>query len=165
MKKRTLFIVALLVLLLGSTMGAYAYWDNLQQTETETINIGEGTTLTVSAVAEVPAGKYLVPDGVVLKANDVESIVLTYNVVLDQTALTALNLSVVAENIAIGGSGAGNEGLVNIDISLASATVNDSNVLVTVTVTLDEPASSSVYTDVINEAITFDLKFTASQPA
>lgn len=161
---KRLFAALLVVLLLGGTAFAFSYWDNLSQQEQETINIGEGVTLTVSAVAEVPAGKYLVPAGVVLKANDVESVVLTYNVKLDLAAVTALDLSVVESNVLIGGASTYSS-LVNIDISLASATVNDSDVLVTVTVTLDEPATQAEYDAIENGAITFDLTFTASQPA
>lgn len=161
MKKRILALIIIALLFSGTAM-AFAYWDNLEQTQSETINIGEGVTLQVSAVATVPAGKVLVPAGSVLKANDVEEVVLTYNVNLDQTALVALNLDVVASNVQVGGSTT-NAGLVNVSISQASATVNDSAVLVTVTVTLNEPADSAVYAAVINQAITFDLTFTGTQ--
>lgn len=161
MKKRTLLIVALLLLLLGSTIGAYAYWDNLTASQVETITIGEGTTLTVTADAVAPAGKALVPVGVILKSNDVESIELTYNVKLDQTVVTDLDLSVVASNIQIGGSTA-NAGLVSVNISLGSATVNSSDVVVTVTVTLTQPATVTIYNAIKNQPITFDLTFTAA---
>lgn len=161
MKKRTLFIVALVVLLLGSTVGAYAYWDNLQQTQAETITIGAGTTLTVTADAVAPAGKVLVPAGTVIKADDVEEIVLTYNVKLDKAAVANLNLAVVASNIKINDSTT-NASLVTVDVSLASATVNNSDVVVTVTVTLSEPGTQAIYDAIINQDITFDLTFTAT---
>lgn len=160
MLKRIL-LVLLIAVLFGGTAMAFAYWDNLEQQQSETINIGDGVTLTVSAVAEAPAGSYLVPAGVVLKANDVEEVVLTYNVKLDQAALSALDLSVVASNVAIGGSTT-NASLVNINISQASATVNDTDVLVTVTVTLSQPDTLEVYNLIKNQAITFDLTFTAA---
>ena len=152
----------IVALLLGGTAFAFSWWDNLSQTQNETIEIGEGVTLNVSAVATAPAGKVLVPAGVVLKANDVEEIVLTYNVKLDQTALAALNLSVVASNVQIGGS-TDNIDLVNIDISQASATVNGADVLVTVTVTIDEPSTQAIYDLIKNQAITFTLTFAGSQ--
>jgi hypothetical protein len=152
----------IVALLLGGTAFAFSWWDNLSQTQNETIEIGEGVTLNVSAVATVPAGKVLVPAGVVLKANDVEEIILTYNVKLDQTALDDLNLSVEATNVQIGGS-TDNIDLVNINISQSSATVNDADVLVTVTITIDEPSTQAIYDLIKNQAITFTLTFTGSQ--
>ena len=152
----------IVALLLGGTAFAFSWWDNLSQTQNETIEIGEGVTLNVSAVATVPAGKVLVPAGVVLKANDVEEIILTYNVKLDQTALDDLNLSVEATDVQIGGS-TDNIDLVNINISQSSATVNDADVLVTVTITIDEPSTQAIYDLIKNQAITFTLTFTGSQ--
>ena len=152
----------IVALLLGGTALAFSWWDNLSQTQNETIEIGDGVTLNVAAVATVPVGKVLVPAGVVLKANDVDEIVLTYNVALDQAALTALNLSVVASDVQIGGS-TDNADLVNISISQASATVNDANVLVTVTVTINEPSTQAIYDLIKNQNITFTLTFTGSQ--
>src|SRR5690606_26454859 len=120
---KKLFAVLVVALLLGGTVLAFSYWDNLQQEQSETIVIGKGVTLQVAAVAEVPENKVLVPVGAVMKANDVNSIVLTYNVKLDQAAVNNLNLAVVASDILIGGS-AENAGLVNINIVKASSTVN-----------------------------------------
>lgn len=160
MKK--LLMVALAVILFSGTAFAFSWWDNLSQEQSETVTIGEGVILTVSAVAEAPVGKFLVPAGVVLKADDVESIVLTYNVKLDQTVLSDLNLDVTASNILIGGD-ATNSSLVNINISQASATVNGADVLVTVTVTLSQPSTLEIYNLVKNQTITFDLTFEASQ--
>ncbi len=162
MFKKRLLAVLLVVILLSGTSMAFAWWDNLSQTENEVITIGEGVNLTVTAVAEAPAGATLVPAGVVMKSGDVDEIVLTYNVKLDQEALQALTLGVQSSNVLIGGSST-NASLVNIDISLASSTVNATNVLVTVTVTLDEPATYEIYSAIANETITFDLTFTASQ--
>jgi len=158
---KKLVVCLIVAVLLGGTVLAFSYWDNLQQQEQEQLNIGNGVTLVVSAVATAPAGKVLVPSGVVMKANDVTSVVLTYNVKLDEAALAALNLEVLASNIEIGGS-AVNADLVNVVISLASSTVNASDVLVTVTVTLDQPATVGVYDVIKNQPITFDLTFTGS---
>lgn len=158
---KKLFAVLVVALLLSGTVLAFAYWDNLEQEQSEIIEIGNGVTLQVAAVAVVPAGKVLVPNGVVMKANDVDEVVLTYNVKLDEAALADLDLSVVASNILIGGS-AVNAGLVNVDIVLASPTVNSTNVLVTVTVTLNQPATVGVYDVIKNQDITFDLTFTGS---
>lgn len=158
---KKLFAVLAVALVLSGTVLAFSYWDNLQQEQSETITIGNGVTLEVAAVAVAPVGKVLVPSGVVMKANDVASVVLTYNVKLDEAALEDLDLSVVASNIEIGGS-ALNADLVNVVISLASPTVNSTDVLVTVTVTLDQPATVAVYDVIKNQPITFDLTFTGS---
>ena len=155
--------VVLLVLLVSLSAGlVFAFWDQLSQTKAEVINVGEGVVLEVAAVAEVPSGKFLVPAGVVLKANDVEEVVLTYNVKLDQAAVDALNLAVVESDVLVGGA-ATYADLVNINIALASATVNGADVLVTVTVTLDEPATEAIYDAIKNKAISFTLTFTATQ--
>ncbi len=161
MFKKIIAAIAVALVLSGTAL-AFSYWDNLSQTQNETLTIGEGVTLEVAAVAIAPVGKVLVPAGVVLKTNDVESITLTYNVALDTAALADLNLAVAASNILIGGL-ADNAGLVTVGVSQAAATVNDANVLVTVTVTLAQPADVGVYDDIINQAITFTLTFTATQ--
>ena len=161
MFKKLIAVLAMVIVLGGSTM-AFAWWDDLQKTQNETLTIGEGVTLEVAAVATAPVGKVLVPAGVVLKANDVTSIVLTYNVKLDLAAVAALNLAVSSSNVQINGS-ATNAGLVNIVISPATTTVNATNVLITVTITLTAPATVEIYNAIINQPITFTLTFTATQ--
>ena len=160
MLKRILLLL-LVAVLLGGTALAFGYWDSLSDSSNGTIEIGQGVTLTVTdVVAEAPAGSYLVPTGVVVKENDVNSIDLTYNVKLDLAVVTALDLSVVESNVLIGGD-ATNKDLVNFAYDLASDTVNDSNVLVTVTVTLTAPATEEIYNLIKNQTITFDLTFSA----
>lgn len=163
MKKRLLALVLVAIVLVGTGF-AFSYWDNLQVQQSETITVGEGTNLTVSAVATAPIGKVLVPAGTVMKENDVDSIELTYNVVLDKTALSALALDVTYDNVEVGGETT-YANLVNISISPETTSVNDSNVLITVTITLDEPDNATEYEGVANAAITFDLTFTATQQA
>ena len=161
MFKKVIIAAALFFVIGGSTL-AYAWWDSLDKTQSETIAIGQGVTLRVAAVATAPSGKVLVPADAVLKADDVTSVVLTYNVNLDLAVVDALTLNVSATNVKIGGS-AENAGLVGIAISQSAATVNDADVLVTVTVTLSEPADIATYMAVINQSITFDLVFEAVQ--
>ena len=160
MKKKILALIALL-LLFGGTTVAFAYWDNLEQTQNETLIIGKGVTLEVAAVATAPVGKVLVPSEALLKANDVTEIVLTYNVKLDQAVVTAPNLSVVASNVEINSVNT-YASLVNIDIVLGTPTVNDADVLVTVTVSLDDVPDAATYLAIANQSITFDLTFTAT---
>ena len=134
----------------------------LTQTKNEIINIGEGTTLVVQAVAGVPSGKVLVPADTVMKANDVDKIVLTYNVKLNKTALTDLNLNVTWSNIKIGDDYDTNANLVNINIIPELSTVNSTDVLVTVTVTLTEPATQEIYNVIKNKLITVTLTFSGT---
>lgn len=157
-KKLAIVLVALLAF--GGTVSAYAWWDTLQETQNETLTVGEGTDLVVAVNATAPAGKVLVPAGVVLGVNDVNQIELTYDVNLSKEAQSALTLAVTASNVKIGGD-ATNAGLVNIAIS-PNQSVNSSVVTVTVTVTLTEPDTEVIYNAIINNDITFDLTFIAS---
>ncbi|HPF42369.1 MAG TPA: hypothetical protein PLH02_05140 [Bacillota bacterium] len=157
MKK--VFVAILVALLLGGTALAFSWWDNLSREQNETLQIGEGVTLVVTAVATAPADKVLVPAGVTMTADDVDQIQLTYNVNLDQTVIDPLTLSVVATNVLIGGSSTYAD-LINIDITQAATTVNDANVLVTVTVSLDMPSTQAIYDEIKNGQITFSLTFT-----
>ncbi|MDD4355488.1 MAG: hypothetical protein PHP61_06290 [Candidatus Izemoplasmatales bacterium] len=157
------FMAAIAVaIVLGGSAFAYAWWDNLDQTQEETLTIGQGVTLEVAASAVAPEGKFLVPTGAVLKANDVTEIVLTYNVALDQAVINPLTLSVVASDVLINAD-ATYADLVNINIVKAETTVNNADVLVTVTVTLTEPATELAYNAVHNQPITFTLSFSAAQ--
>jgi len=159
--KKIITAILVIAILLGGTAMAFSYWDNLQTQDSQTISVGQGVTLTVTADATAPEGSYLVPVGAVLKTNDVNEIVLTYNVKLDQEAQSALDLTVTASNVLIGGL-SDNASLVNISIVQAASTVNNTDVLVTITVTLTEPATEAIYNAIINQDITFDLTFTAA---
>lgn len=157
-KKLAIVLVALLAF--GGTISAYAWWDTLQEEQNETLTVGEGTDLVVAVNAAAPAGKVLIPANNVLGINDVNSIVLTYNVNLSKELQSDLTLSVVASNVEIGGD-ATNAGLVNIAIT-PDQSVNNGVVLVTVTVTLTEPTTEAIYNAIINDDITFDLTFNAA---
>lgn len=161
MKKRILAVIAL-VLLFGGTTLAFGYWDNLATSQTDqTVVIGEGVTLTVAAGVHADDTKVLVPSGVVMKANDVTSYVITYSVALDTAAVTDLDLDVTASNILIEGVSTYSS-LINVNVS-APATINDTAATVTVTVTFTgEPADLAAYTAVATGDITFDLSFTAT---
>ena len=52
MKKRVLLLVAIIAILLGSTVAGYAYWDNLQQESTGQFDIGYGVRLEVPTKVE-----------------------------------------------------------------------------------------------------------------
>jgi len=157
MKK--LFAAIAIAILIGGTAMAFSWWDNLSQEQNETLQVGEGVTLVVEAEATAPANKVLVPEGVTMKTNDVDEIVLTYNVSLDQEVIDPLDLGVVASNVLIGGSSTYSN-LINIDIAKASSTVNNTDVLVTVTVSLTMPSSQEIYNAIKDQSITFTLTFT-----
>ena len=67
LKKLVVLLVALFAI--GGSVSAYAWWDTLQQTQNETLTVGEGTTLTVDVVATAPVGKVLVPSGTIFLMN------------------------------------------------------------------------------------------------
>ena len=161
MFKRNLLVVVLAIMLIGGLSASYAVWDNLSVAQEETINIGEGTSIQLAVVLEAPAGKKLVPNGVVMGPNDVDEVVLTYNVKLSRVAAADLTLSVVASDVEINGVDT-YAGLVNIAIA-HDAAINSDDVLVTVTVTLTEPATPEAYNAIYNQDITFTLTFSAAQ--
>lgn len=158
-------VVLLLFVAVSGTAGAYAYWDDLQRSQDETLTVGEGTSLELKATVEAPEGKVLVPAGVVMKADDVDSITLKYQVQLDKEANEDLILDAWYTDLLLGDSKMSEElaSLVNIDIELEESTVNNDAVTVVVTITLDEPESQEIYEMIINETISFTMFFEAFQ--
>lgn len=172
--KRKLLGLFLLLFLLGGSSVAFAIWDDLEEPVNDvTVGIGQGVTLQVALGSDSrtnPSTDNLVPAGVVLKAGDVTSVDLVYNVNLDVPSLDDLNLSVSASNVQIG-LDATYAGLVNIQVGavdivatpFTTTGVNSTAIQVTVTITLTEPTTQAEYNAIINSDITFDLTFTASQ--
>lgn len=159
MIKKLLVAVIALVLVSGSVT-AFAYWDNLTETQSETITLGQGVSITVGVNALPPAGKVLVPTTVPTRNNDVTQVVYVYDVNLDTTLGTDLPFNVTASNVQIGGTTT-HAGLVNIDIAKSATTINSGVVTVTVTVTLTEPTDEAAYNAIKAQDITFDLTFAA----
>ena len=159
-------VAALLLLMVGSTSLAFAWWDSLETTENNvTIGIGEGVTLEVELDTQTDG--VLVPSGVVLQPNQVTSYVISYEVDLDTTVSEALLLSVLESNVAVGGESALGQ-YIGFDIVLSSSTIQNDTVTVTVTVTLELTEAIVIndsldISDFTNENITFDLTFTATQ--
>ncbi len=161
MKIRSLIVVVLAVILIGGVSMSYALWDKLTVAQEETINIGKGTEIQLEVVLEAPEGKKLVPNGVVMGPDDVDEVVLTYNVKLSRESADDLTLSVAASNVKINNDGAYAD-LINIDIQYETA-INSDDVLVTVKVTLEEPSTQAAYDAIFDQAITFTLTFAAAQ--
>lgn len=165
MKKnlKSVLSIALVLLLIAVTGLTFAYWDKLTKDENPTIDLGQGKEIVVDVIVGSTEDK-LIPTGMVLGTGEVDEVVFTYNVRLDQEVKEDLNLTVKESNVKIGVSeDEAINGLVNIDIALEASTINNTNILVTVTVTLDEPITEPQYNAVINQPITFTLTFTASR--
>ena len=147
----------IVALLLGGTAFAFSYWDNTVATDTVSLTAGQGVTLTIDDPSSTDT---LVPSGAFLKAGDTYSIVLSYTVELDQTTLTALDLTVVADTIAIDDNTTLGTDYVNVVIGGDTTVNGDAPATVTVTITLDEPIEAD-YASVANGTISFNLTFTA----
>lgn len=160
--KRKILAALIALFTIGGSVSAFAVWDNLTATKSETLTIGQGgVTLTVAVEDVVPVGAKLVPTTAALKTGDVKSIVLTYNVKLDTAVVSPLAFTVTADAITINNVSTYSS-LVNIGIVKEFDTVNTNDVLVTVTITLTEPTSQAEYEAIINQAIAFNLNFVAT---
>ena len=160
MKKRILVVLAL-VLLLGGTTLAFGYWDNLTVNQTgETLVLGEGVELTVASGVHTDSGSLLVPSGFA-RSGQIDSYEIKYSVILDTNL--SLGLTVTPSNIKIGGSTV-NAGLVVITTTTGATTVNGTAADVIVIVTLTEPTTAAIYDAIAagTGIITFDLTFVAA---
>ena len=167
-KKNKRLITLLLPLLLlsgvSAVTGVYAYWNMLTKTQEETVQVGEGVAVEVNAVAVAPAGKGLVPDGTLTNSNtQVEEVILTYNIRFNKTVTETFTLSVVASNEKIGGATT-YASLVNI-VTPDETQIGNAGAVVSVKVTLTEPADEATYNLIINKPITFTLTFTTALAA
>jgi hypothetical protein len=180
MKQRKL-VIGLLVMLAVAVSGfTFAFWASsvsvTDDTESTTINIGEGQAVTTTVVAnpDVTNGKALVPSGRVVDSNtESDSIVITFEVAWTETGTAvdgiAGTLSYTLGDIEVADDSNGTNAvvnpndLVNVDVVLtdgAAIGVNDGNTYtVTVTITLDEPADQNEYNSVAGQVILFDLTF------
>ncbi|HHZ18845.1 MAG TPA: hypothetical protein GX390_06115 [Acholeplasmataceae bacterium] len=162
-RKTTLpLIFGLVFLFLLVTIASFSFWDKLTAAdETKTITLGSGVDLIVEqVVATPPDGKQLVPKDAFKGINDVDEIVLSYNVKLSKQTLNDLPLEVTAENVTIGNS-AEFAHLVNIEIEKEQDAVNADKIAVTVKVSLNNPGEEEVYEQIKGKAIKFELRFTA----
>ena len=181
-----------LVMIFGTTT-AFAIWDSLSDSVlNNTINIGEGVTVTVEdqdVSNWLGAGNQLVPTNVVLKEGDETEATKIFEItytggVLDE----ALYLDVIYSNVEIDGGATG------IDLVFFSIDVNETGnfsdpssiylnntlgddqlannnfdgfptLYVRVTVTLDDEGTEAEYAAIEDKPITFDLEFQASTAA
>ena len=144
------------------TSSTYAIWDRTTNTQNKTVDVGVGTNLIVSVEATPPDGKSLVPTGSLVGVNDVEQILLTYKVRLSKATVDTVELEVTPLNVAIGGNYEYGV-LVNIAISSLEEHLNNSDIIVSVIVTLNIPNDFDAINEVVGKTITFDLNFNAKK--
>lgn len=166
MFKKLSFALLALFVLGGSTL-AFAWWDTNAETETITIGVGQGVTLTVVELSETQGA--LVPSGVIEQANQVTEYELTYDVNLDATATTTLNLSVSESNVQLAGlaevEGQSVSNFLTITDDAPATIAPEDTVTVTVTVTLDldQTTATEIVDAFKNGSITFDLTFEVTE--
>lgn len=163
--KNKLLALLILFVVIGGSASAFAYWDSLTVDQTgNSVTLGNGVTLTISS-STADSVLELVPASAIVKPGDTTSIVFTYNVKLDEAVTTALNLTTTVSNIQVGA--VDNATLANVVVATTggAVTVNGSDVQVTVTLTLNDPADEAAYTalQAAGPTITFDVNFTAAQ--
>lgn len=161
--KKILATVGLFIVLAGGTYAGYAYWDSLQVVDSaSTITIGEGQSISKTiSLAEV-TDKTLVPAGVVLGDDDIESAVITYKIVLSKEVSDDMTLTAVVSDKKIGDS------TVYADLAVIDITYTNGGKInaaafqtVTITVTLTEPDATE-YAAIRNKDITFTVTFTVA---
>ena len=177
MKRRmkTKLVVALMfILTLGLALGVGAYWAGVVNApadveDTVEVTIGEAQeVVTTLVVGDTHDGenKVLVPSGrasvstVPAGKTVTEIITYTFSVTWEETNAQATgtlgDLSVAVSNIS--------NSLLNVVVTPDSAeiTLGGPAVVVTVELTLTEPATQAEYNAVINQVLTFDITFTVA---
>ena len=170
MKQRKLVIGLLVILAVAVSGFTFAFWSNISLTdsvETNTVTIGEGRQASVTASLNAAGTGTLVPSGESgnsVSANPVESVSFTFNVAWSDNAYPggSADLAVSVVNI----SNATAEVYLDFSDVTAPATLTEGAAAVTVTivVTLNAPANQTDYNNIINDAVTFDVTFTVSNP-
>lgn len=163
--KKILFF-ATIFLLFGTSSFVFAWWDFLRvEEENVVLGIGDGVNITVELDSQTSGS--LVPAGIVSQPNQVESIVLTYIVELENEVNENLLLEVFEENVQVGGNNSLGQ-YIGFDIILNSSEISNDPVSVSITVTL-ELTEAIVLNDGLdlddfrNQNISFDLVFIATQ--
>lgn len=116
-------------------------------------------SLVVTAVVSTPMGKNLIPVTAIPGENDVTEVELTYNVKMVNSVLDLDDLYIQTLNVTIGDEKTYSN-LVNISIE-KKITNFKNELLVIVTVSLNEPEDKFVYEAIKNQPIQFDLRFSS----
>lgn len=160
MKRKLFLSIFTLVIAFVSTVGVtYAFWNTLQKETQEVITISEGDTLTLEEVLK-PLGT-LIPEGHTPSVGEVNEVVLTYNLKVNQKAVEGDNvlLKVQVTDVLIGGVDT-HIGLLNFVITGDNIDIGITENLVTIKVTLTEPIDETQYNEIINQEISFKVVFT-----
>lgn len=161
-KKRSKFLfilntVMLVLLLAIGTVTVYGYWANRKVEEDKTVTIGHGDELVL--IASTAIEDKLVPSGFAI-GDQVEEIIYEYEVKwesIDNNDTQDRILSVIV-NIR-----ENPYDLVNIDVGINPSTkeivLNGNKVVVTLTITLNEPENEIQYDAIKDKEIIFDIIF------
>ncbi|MDY0278057.1 MAG: hypothetical protein RBQ97_08230 [Acholeplasma sp.] len=183
MKKNKKYLGLMILVLLfvaASATTVYAFWGNVFEKKLDnTLTIGEGFEMTVSATTADHSGKVLVPSTVVQKNGDVTSLEFTYTVELTDIPQNNLKLQITTNNIKIGDDATHNSLVIltvlhsiddeitwnNIMNNLPTFLDNDNlrKIKVKVIMELIEPIDESQYNAIKGKNITFDIIFKAQE--
>lgn len=131
MNKRVIILVAIIALLFGSSVAAYAYWDNLQQDVNSSYDIGYGVRLEVPQ--EVKDSRSLVPANSFYSAYEADyttSYVFTYTLSLEDALQEGMQADLAVD-------------ITDFNIGAVAELFNDAAGLFTVTVGTDEAAATA----------------------
>lgn len=150
MKKnyKSLLSIALVLLLVAVTALTFAYWDQLTQEDNISINVGQGKRVTITETLQVDEDERLVPVGVVMGTNDVDSITVKYNVHITEF-VDGYDLDITVTPI--------HDLLVPV-VTLGEFDENN-EAEVTITFTLEMPNNEAEYNAVANKTLTYTVKF------
>jgi hypothetical protein len=178
--KKIIAIAVIALVLLGSSIGAYAWWDSLQQSNSSTLDIGYGVRLVVDT--KLQDSRQLVPAGSFYAAYQEDyttSYQIVYTLSLEEPlkeGMTA-DLNVDLTNFLLGSYAEGYNNassVVSIDVNglgyaadgkwnvVDAFTYGDNSVTVTVTLALADNGAdfASAYAAVKGQTPSFDLGFT-----
>lgn len=174
-KKGILLLILLLFFTFFNTTLSYNYWDgNINPINTNNLNIGVGTTLTVYENITPADGYTLVPQGVFMGEHDVDEMLFSYTVYLNKEGFLSVDLLEILID-----SNPDIYNLIDFDIYttepnevsvttlttlLTTPNINEEYVTeVFIRVRLNMPENEEQYNYVKNAAISFSLQFEASE--
>lgn len=170
MKKRnkTLLIVNTLMLIMLLAIPVYAYWGGLingsSANDNETIEIGEGQEITtVVELTKTVVGGKLVPIGrVVDDEEEVDKVVLTFDVLWTDTKDASHGADGTLTITPEFNENPAN--LLNVVVNGDGAITAGTTKTITLTITLTEPADVAEYNLVANKTFTLAITFSVETP-
>jgi len=160
---RKLSAVVLLLFLFAGSATAFAWWDTLDRSASEEVTIGVGTRLSLDASTQSAEGN-LIPLSANLKEGDVQEVVFTYTLSLDETITGTLPFSVDVNALEVGGV-ANPFNLVDVDVNTPTEIGNDA-ITVTITLTILDPSETDAedaYEAYAGKDITFTVDFSVGE--